>query len=330
MSRTTIQIRAVEPAAMKSVVASADVETTEPPVPWKLIVIALLEHGGSADMSEICQHLIGADRHPLLDRLFAMGEHAGDLLVDAGRWYVSAGAATTLATDDHRRTRSAEVTFVLSDEPLQVVDVQLDTSGRLSDVIFGGQLQEATAEQAAAVRAVQGRRFLNGLTVVDVREPIFQGDQVEVDSPVPQSLNQDEEDAVVKAVLPTGFRWDASVGVLRSSLASAAVVGDVLRTRTYSGRVESVVLPDGRKLREIEIEGIRWVPDEELSAREAAMARVVLSTATVLDEAQWVRALEGLPEAANGVSRREVGDLALRLGLRRQHRLIMAAEDWAL
>lgn len=313
-----------------TIIASADVEVVEPPVPWKFLIVAVVEHGGSTDTTELCRHLAGSDRDPSIERLLVLAAQSGDLISDGGLWFTGPNAKAVLSEKDRVSSRSTEAAFLIGSDPARVVDVRLDESGRLRDVILGGAGSPVSPEESAVVRRVIGRRLPSGLRVLDIRDPLFRGETIDTRVLTRQELRAEDETAVIESVLPPGVRWDDRDRVAKSGLAAVLAAGDVLHSRTLNARASSVDLPSGGRLEGVEVTGIPWQADDGSSESTIAIANLAASTSIVMDEAMWAIARMDLIGIADGVSRRSAAELALSLGLRREHLLLMAGEDWSL
>ena len=321
-----------------SVTAVATVERPAPSRPWRFLLIAVIEHGGHASGEELSTHLVGAPRHPLIDRLLAVAERAGDLERIDEQWVLGGSAREVLEEGHGRTTETGEFEFRVSTTADEVVDV-LPASGELRQ---DRNLRIANRETVPrsvreAIDRIRDRRLPSGLKVVTVDELMLMGTPSEaiVEGATLEHSGVDVPSLLAEA-LPSGFTWNAEGGFAESPLSVGIACGALRDESGMSASLASWTLRSGETVSDVRLSGIPWraLPDETrvdekgppLTAESrVALAKLLVGLEGVPTEAERAQIAKAVPMGLP-----QVAEFADDNALMRQAGWLRAAWDWDL
>ena len=308
--------------------ARAEVETEAPEVAWRFLVACVVEHGGEASTEEICQHLIGAPRHPFIERLLDLASMSGGLTRDANHWRLGPTARELLATGTRRILRTGEFEFHLHPERRVLISVRRQQRpDRLWDSIQSPATPASDAD-AQQIREAVGRRFADGVTLRRVEEPIIVAGKSEEEVLEEVSLTAEQLDELIPVSLPADFKWDPLLRAARSGLDAVVNKPQYLTSRTISDcRVPRIHVSGRGHLSDVVVGSIPWVPWDDVDENEVKTVTMLASIFSVQDQNTWPLTLAA---AGVAISRLDAAVMAHRWGADLAYKMLMAAEDWRL
>lgn len=336
-----LRIVATRAGGWVSATAVATVEKPAPGRPWRFLLIAVLEHGGFASAEELCAHLFGAPRHPLIERLLSEAEKFGDLEKIDDHWWLSESVREALREGAGRVKETAEFEFRISTLTQEVFEV-VSAAGQLSKDHSTQMADRPIAPQniRQAIDRVCKTEFRPNFWVESVDDPILVGEESErLTDQVPIDASEVDLPSLLVEALPTGFAWNPDTGCAESSLRSGIEFGAVRDDSITSVSLDRFVLRSGEEIRNVRVTGIPWcaVPDAESPHGEVSSQ--ALETDVAL--AKKLLALQGVPTdsecrrlerdlSSRDGDLRDVATFAQHFGLAKQAGWVLAAWDWDL
>lgn len=321
-------VKAMRKVSTHRFVARAIVETEAPEVVWRFLVACVVEHGGEATTEEICQHLVGAPRHPFIERLLELARAAGGLGGDPVRWTLGPTAREILSTGTRRISRTGEYEFHIDPDWGGVISVRRQKRPESLWTSISTPTIHASDAEMRQIRDAVGRRFADGATLLGVEDPILVAGRAEDEVLAEISLTSEQLDELISAALPSDFDWDAARRVARSDLRTVVDQPQLLATRTITTTAISRFSVKGmRPLKDVVVERIPWEVRGEIEEKELRLVTMLSTVHSVQDRNLWP---DTLSRAGVQISRQDGAVMARRWGMDLAYKMLMAAEDWRL